>query len=153
MAAEARFVKETFAGIGGEGGGLSPTTGMNNDLFNQQILQAAFDALAGVTSPTAGSFLPAFASGGSHSGGLRLVGENGPEIEATGASRIFNASQSAAMMSGGGGVAQAVNELRGEVARSQAQSADAMQAMKIILQRWNGDQLPSFREVQTVRTI
>jgi tape measure domain-containing protein len=37
--------------------------------------------------------LPAFASGGYHSGGLRLVGENGPELEATGSSRIWNMDQ------------------------------------------------------------
>ncbi len=37
--------------------------------------------------------LPGFASGGDHRGGWRIVGENGPELEATGASRIFNAAQ------------------------------------------------------------
>lgn len=37
--------------------------------------------------------LPGFASGGDHRGGWRIVGENGPELEATGASRIFSASQ------------------------------------------------------------
>lgn len=37
--------------------------------------------------------VPAFAGGGYHSGGLRLVGENGPELEVTGPSRIYNASQ------------------------------------------------------------
>lgn len=31
-----------------------------------------------------------FAAGGYHSGGLRVVGERGPELEATGPSRIFN---------------------------------------------------------------
>lgn len=44
--------------------------------------------------------IPAFASGGMHSGGLRLVGENGPELEATGPSRIYNARQTAQMMGG-----------------------------------------------------
>ena len=43
--------------------------------------------------------IPAFASGGLHSGGLRLVGENGPELEATGPSRIYTASQTKQMMS------------------------------------------------------
>lgn len=40
-----------------------------------------------------GGSLPAFASGGDHLGGIRLVGENGPELEVTGPSRIFNAQQ------------------------------------------------------------
>lgn len=36
-----------------------------------------------------GGRIPQFASGGYHSGGLRIVGENGPELEATGPSRII----------------------------------------------------------------
>lgn len=36
---------------------------------------------------------PAFATGGLHKGGLRIVGENGPELEATGPSRIISNSQ------------------------------------------------------------
>lgn len=46
-----------------------------------------------------GGQLPKFANGGYHSGGLRLVGENGPELEVTGPSRIYNASQTASMLS------------------------------------------------------
>lgn len=46
---------------------------------------------------------PGFAAGGDHLGGLRLVGENGPELEATGPSRIFNAAQTAQILRGGGG--------------------------------------------------
>jgi hypothetical protein len=42
----------------------------------------------------------AFAKGGDHPGGLRIVGENGPEIEATGASRIWNADQTRQIMGG-----------------------------------------------------
>ena len=36
--------------------------------------------------------LPKFAAGGNHSGGMRLVGENGPELELTGPSRIISNS-------------------------------------------------------------
>ncbi len=46
--------------------------------------------------------VPAFASGGDHLGGLRLVGERGPELEVTGPSRIFNADQTRRILSGGG---------------------------------------------------
>jgi hypothetical protein len=45
--------------------------------------------------------LPAFASGGDHAGGLRIVGERGPELEATGASRLFNADQTRGILSKG----------------------------------------------------
>jgi len=44
--------------------------------------------------------VPGFASGGMHMGGLRMVGENGPELEATGAARIYSATQTRAMMGG-----------------------------------------------------
>lgn len=48
----------------------------------------------------ANNSIPAFAMGGFHSGGIRLVGEKGPEIEATGAARYWSAKQSAAAMAG-----------------------------------------------------
>lgn len=44
--------------------------------------------------------VPGFATGGTHSGGWRIVGENGPELEYTGPSRIFSNSESARMLSG-----------------------------------------------------
>lgn len=44
-----------------------------------------------------------FANGGDHAGGYRVVGENGPELEATGPSRIFNANQTRDILSGGSG--------------------------------------------------
>ncbi|WP_339112864.1 hypothetical protein [Thioclava sp. GXIMD2076] len=50
--------------------------------------------------------IPQFAAGGLHTGGLRLVGEKGPEIEATGASRIWSADQTRRMLSGGNGGGQ-----------------------------------------------
>ena len=56
--------------------------------------------------------VPGFASGGLHTGGLRMVGENGPELEATGPARIYSASQTRAMLSGGGDNGEMVAELR-----------------------------------------
>lgn len=44
------------------------------------------------TSATLGNPVPAFADGGVHSGGARIVGENGPELEITGPSRIYNSN-------------------------------------------------------------
>lgn len=43
--------------------------------------------------------LPGFWTGGDHTGGLRIVGEHGPELELTGASRIFNADQTRQILS------------------------------------------------------
>jgi tape measure domain-containing protein len=42
--------------------------------------------------------VPKFASGGYHKGGVRLVGENGPELEVTGPSRIINADDTKAIL-------------------------------------------------------
>jgi hypothetical protein len=53
--------------------------------------------------------IPAFARGGTHAGGLRLVGEEGPELEVTGAARIYSAGQTRDMLSqlsGGGASAE-----------------------------------------------
>ena len=52
-----------------------------------------------------GGRVPAFVRGGSHLGGVRLVGEEGPELEVTGASRIYSAGQTRDMLSqiAGGG--------------------------------------------------
>lgn len=45
--------------------------------------------------------IPGFASGGDFAGGWRVVGEVGRELEATGPARIFNADQTARILSGG----------------------------------------------------
>jgi len=42
--------------------------------------------------------IPGFATGGDFAGGWRIVGENGPELEATGPARIFNANQTLSLM-------------------------------------------------------
>lgn len=45
--------------------------------------------------------IPGFASGGTFAGGLRIVGESGAELEATGPSRLYSASDTAKMLTGG----------------------------------------------------
>jgi hypothetical protein len=65
-----------------------------------------------------GPDVPGFASGGDFAGGVRLVGERGPEIELTGPSRYFSASQTRDILAGGGsGAAQEAAMLRAEVSR------------------------------------
>jgi hypothetical protein len=54
-----------------------------------------------------------YADGGFFGGGVRLVGERGPEIEVTGPSRIFDAQTTASMLrSGGASNDEVVQELR-----------------------------------------
>ncbi len=83
--------------------------------------------------------IPAFANGGLHAGGLRLVGERGMELEATGPSRIFNADQTRDILSGhrrgGGGDEAQLAELRAlrdqnaKMLEKMAQMLEKMQAV------------------------
>lgn len=68
---------------------------------------AQLTGLRAIVAALKGEQIPAFASGGYHLGGLRLVGENGPELEATGPSRIWNAQQTMAFLGGSGGASTA----------------------------------------------
>lgn len=89
---------------------------------------------------------PKYANGGLHSGGLRIVGENGPEIEATGPSRIYNANQLGNMM-GGGATAEEVKALRDELKLAMYQIAKNTGKSYDLLNRWDGDGLPPERIV------
>lgn len=87
-----------------------------------------------------------YASGGFHSGGLRIVGENGPELEATGPSRIYNANQLSEMM-GGGATADEVKALRDELKYAMFQIAKNTGKSYDLMNRWDGDGLPPERIV------
>lgn len=77
---------------------------LSGDQVLTNAINAARDAtvngLRQVVNALTGRAVAAFAKGGFHTGGLRLVGENGPELEVTGPSRIFNADQTRAILAG-----------------------------------------------------
>ncbi|WP_372826538.1 tape measure protein [Polaromonas sp.] len=77
-------------------------------------IDAAQKLPPGTANATALSLgLAAFADGGDHMGGLRVVGERGWELEATGPSRIWNQAQIAGALRGGGnGNAELAQEIR-----------------------------------------
>lgn len=62
--------------------------------------ETAVSSLSQIGLDAYAATFPHFAGGGDHLGGLRLVGEYGPELEATGPSRIFNADQTREILSG-----------------------------------------------------
>lgn len=70
--------------------------------------------------------IPGYATGGFHMGGLRIVGENGPELESTGPSRIWNAQQTRSML--GAGNEELVAEVRElkELAAKQAELIESL---------------------------
>lgn len=95
--------------------------------------------------------IPGFATGGDFGGGLRLVGEHGPELEVTGPSRIFNARQTADLLSGGGASAEDIRGLRADMAHVfdalRAIAKHTMQTAKRaeFLERWDYDGMPTVR--------
>ena len=80
-----------------------------------------------------------FAGGGDHLGGIRLVGEMGPELENTGPSRIFSAEQTRRILSGGAGsdpeVKKLLRQLIETVERSTVVNAAGLRAQIDRLQR------------------
>lgn len=88
-----------------------------------------------------------FAAGGLFGGGLRLVGENGPELEVTGPARYYSASQTSEMMGGGREVVVELRQFR-EESRAQSRALAQLQSrMTRVLERWDGDGIPEERAV------
>lgn len=110
---------------------------------------AQLDGLRAIVAALKGDPIPAFAAGGYHAGGLRWVGENGPELEATGPSRIWNQSQLASAMGGGGGSELLVAEIRALREEQRAQSATIVRLQQDnnrLLMRWETQGLPTERD-------
>jgi hypothetical protein len=96
--------------------------------------------------------VPTFASGGYHAGGLRLVGENGPEMEITGQSNIVNAGDTRSMMDNWSGMLDELKALRSEVAllRDEQKAGNATIASNTsrsarLVEKFDIDGLPAVR--------
>ena len=70
-----------------------------NGVSSSQVAATSGWSQAEISAWADANGLARFADGGIHTGGLRLVGENGPELEVTGPSRIYNASQTKSLLS------------------------------------------------------
>lgn len=113
----------------------------------------AISGLVSTVSSAVGLSVPQFAAGGDHMGGLRIVGERGWELEATGPSRIWNQSQLAGALGGGSNNDALLAEIRalradnrvyaGQVVRLQAEVAR-------IARRWDGGGMPPARKEAAV---
>lgn len=97
--------------------------------------------------------VPAFATGGSHAGGLRLVGEQGVELEATGPSRIYSARQTQALLAGAGSdvadqiarLTDELKELRKENVQLQSKIYGVTRDTAKRLEKFDKDGLPAER--------
>ena len=89
-----------------------------------------------------GDDVPGFARGGRHSGGLRIVGERGPELEATGPSRIIPNNQ---LMSSLGNHQSDDSELKAMLRDILTRLVDNTGRTADTLRRWDGDGIPEER--------
>lgn len=87
---------------------------------------------------------PAFASGGTFAGGYRIVGENGPELEFTGPSRIYSNKDSKALLNTDELVAE-IRTLRQELGAGNFANAANSAQMAKLLSRWDGNGMPPER--------
>ncbi len=91
--------------------------------------------------------LAAFADGGYHTGGLRLVGERGWEIEATGPARIWNQEQLGRALSGSSDNKETVAELKTQNAQLKTLIA-ALLELRQDVQAGNEDNNAQLQEVK-----
>jgi hypothetical protein len=113
----------------------------------EQAIRELNVAMAAELRALGGAAVHGFAAGGLHGGAVRMVGENGPEIEVTGPARYYSAGQTAAMLGGGAAVANEVRQLR-EENQAQARAMVQLQArVTRLLERWDGDGMPETRSV------
>ena len=109
--------------------GLSDTA--NADRSAADAALVTYQTARAYANATAAA-LPAFASGGQHEGGWRIVGENGPELEKTGASRIFSNPQSKSLLNMDELIAE-IKSLRSDVrAGQQAIANNTLRTAKIL---------------------
>lgn len=112
------------------------------DLAKQLAMMALYQGLAKGFPSVFGSGgviplgVPGFASGGRHRGGLRIVGENGPELEATGPSMIYPTDALARLGGGGSKVAVNVfNQSGGEVQKRESRGPNGERQVDIMIGR------------------
>lgn len=107
---------------------------------------ASYADYAVAMAAAGGKPVPRFANGGMHFGGLRVVGEREPELEATGPARYWNGSQIAGALSGSGGTTDAQLQALCQEQRNQATQMKELTSRFVgIIARWDMDGMPEAR--------
>ena len=123
------------------------TTGKTGAQIQQDLSNATGLAI-GLDSNTRAD---QFALGGYHSGGIRMVGERGPEIEATGPSRVFSANQAKRMMQNPDlveavkSMKQEISELRNEQRQLGINNNKYTKRTYDLYRQWDTEGLPAER--------
>ena len=132
----------------------------SSDITTGSTGEASFYSVGGRnfgTSSQARNFIAAqndirgYAQGGYHTGGMRMVGERGPELEATGPARIFSHNQTSSMFKDPElvqeirGLRSEVSGLRSEQRQMQASSSKYVKRNYEINRKWDVDGLPATR--------
>jgi lambda family phage tail tape measure protein len=104
-------IKNAYSSVLGRGADAAGAKYWSDQVASGALTVSQLEQAIRNAAKASGS-IPAFASGGMHSGGIRLVGEKGPEIELTGPSRIISNKDAAKALSGAGGQEQVVAELQ-----------------------------------------
>jgi len=125
--------------------GINATLGSANYHLGilSQSVQAADQAKK--QADEAAKDVPGFAAGGYHKGGLRIVGEDGPELELTGPAKYWDASTTRSILQGSPDPSGEVRSLR-EDSRSQANAIVSLLArFTKQIDRWDRDGMPAVR--------
>lgn len=126
---------------------LAVASGANAELVTKYINEnlAGLNLGGPIDLSTVASLMStnSFAAGGLHSGGMRMVGERGPELEMTGPARYMSNATLASLM--GNNSNEEVKQLR-EENRVQLRAMVSLQnRMTKVIEQWNGDGLPTER--------
>lgn len=98
----------------------------------------------GIQVDSRGIAIPHFAGGGDHTGGLRLVGERGPELEFTGPSRIMNNAASRNFFDATG-IINAIAQLQASVRAENMAIVRNTSEVARLSKRWDGEGMPGLR--------
>ena len=113
----------------------------------QQALSNSLNAVINMDNATRGQ---RFARGGMFNGGMRLVGEEGPELEVTGPSRIYSKQQTKDLLRGGDsnegeGLRAEVSEMRQELRQLLIANNKYTKRSYDLYNKWDIDGLPAER--------
>jgi hypothetical protein len=145
LIAQFPMLSETFLSV------ADAILALNSAIAAQTAAQTAVaNAIASAANVPTGK-VRGFAYGGMHSGGPRIVGESGPELEVTGPSRIYSNRDTANMfrdpeLAGAvAGLRREVSGMRSEQLQIQVEISKNVKRVYDIERKWDTDGLPPER--------